>query len=1202
MADQDAEMVGGISVQIGASHARLPSDLAAADRIIEAWAKDRYVTIRAQVVMPAQAQVQAAARQQATPTQGVVFGAKAAAASQSLAAQPAFIKAVNAELAKSGQSWNATTNEIESATKATRSQKTAIVEVQQAAAAPTAVNIDFAAAQNDAQSLLATMREVLATATQLATVRPPVATAGAGGPRRPRTARSATDDAELRRLSAENQAAGGAGLTSATFAPQLTQARQAQLAREEQERERAAAARQPRAVQAAAAVVPPRPIDAIEARRQRRLADLEAGLTTGAAGGGGLGEEDILRREEERVATSASQVARGRTPRTTASSFGGQFLFGGPARQQAEATARQSAAEQNLVRVRRLLNDPKIIRDSVAYRHATEEETVAETELANATKRVNDLSSGGTALRSLAAVTVAGAAFSLGFAAVGVVAREAAKGLEEYFEIQTGFGGTSSRVTTALGAQTLALHGNADAALAAAEAQAGISAASADALDAQLKLTTQIKAGAAAQQQASELFRAGYGVGNAPSGLFGSYGGVLGTGLFGQKGFTQQVQTDISAFTQKRGGTDILSAFSTGLDYLTSPGARQALAGPARQQGNLAVQGVNAALSIPDVVTNLLQGNVKGAAGAALSSQGIGPPIAANTQITAQGTAYINNLNDAAKRAAPVLGAASTAMYTFTTNAKDIDTATRAAAQAGDVYGVALAQQGFIVTDTAGKIAASGDAYKKLVEQFAVGAGITDVATLAEQSLAAERQRERESAASTSTIRAQQQFALPSIIGQIARTQQYATGVQQPTQFTLGALTNPNLPVGTGIAAQDQAKVAGALKEAQGLQATLNTEYAQGQQIIENTYKPAIVQNFGAAAGQAFQTALDAVTATGQRIAQIQAGISNEQAAYQAAQYNFQLIIAKRTLTDISGLTDHNFGVGQSQLGVLEGQNLQLSRESQQLQFALSQRQINYQTAVAGFSAPGVTPEERQANIAEAKLEASYAQKQLDIQRQMFGNQVKIVDIGNLRQGTDLLRQIGLLQQGRKVTLDTTAAEQSLTRLNQQQGKNVAQVGTYLSAVDNLASTAIGNIAQIEAAAGKAMAGIAVSILGQFGIFFGGVSQYLAAYNKQASTSGQTTPGGHPLPTAYASGGVIGLSGPTRIGDNAIAGEAGNESLIILSRPRSAEGYGTGGQTVVINFNGPVNANRQSDLDYISRAVLQSLGRTASTLGLRAVG
>jgi hypothetical protein len=294
-------------------------------------------------------------------------------------------------------------------------------------------------------------------------------------------------------------------------------------------------------------------------------------------------------------------------------------------------------------------------------------------------------------------------------------------------------------------------------------------------------------------------------------------------------------------------------------------------------------------------------------------------------------------------------------------------------------------------------------------------------------------------------------------------------------------------------------------------------------------------------------------------------------------------------------------------LGVLERQNLQLSREGQQLQFALSQRQINYQTAVAGFSAPGVTPEERQANIAEAKIEASYAQKQLDIQKQLFGNTVKIVDIGNLRQGTDLLKQIGLLQRGRQVTLDTTAAEQKLTRLNQLQGQNVAQVSTYLSAVDNLASTAIGQIQQIEAAAGKAMSGIAVDILGQFGIFFTGVNQYLAAYNRVANTPGNTSgaggAGSGPGGPVLAGGGAFNLTGPTQIGSNGLAGEAGNETLLVLSRPRSGtSGAGQSGTNIILNFNGPVNANRQADLDYITRAVLQGIGKQGSLLGLRSVG
>lgn len=520
-----------------------------------------------------------------------------------------------------------------------------------------------------------------------------------------------------------------------------------------------------------------------------------------------------------------------------------------------------------------------------------------------------------------------------------------------------------------------------------------------------------------------------------------------------------------------------------------------------------------------------------------------------------------------------------------------------AAAAAGDAYGVTLAQQQGLVVALGDAVAKSGEEYQRAIQQFAVGAGIADPATLAKANLAAERQRQRESAASLDVIRARQEFELPSIIAGIQRQTQFATQVQQPTQFLLQGLAAPATPVGTGIAPSDQGSVAGDLEAARELQGQLNAEYERGQEIVENTYRPAIVQNFGAAAAAAFDTALRNVTVTGQEIAGIQARISNDQAAYQVAQYNFQLHIARRTLGDIAGLTGANFGVEESKLGVLQRQNLELSRQGQQLQFELSQRQINFQTAVAGFQAPGVTPEERQANIAAAKIEADFAQRQLNIQREMFGNQVQIVDIGNLRQGRDLVNQIGLLMQGRQLTIDTAAAEQRLQRLNRLQQRNVAQVGTYLSAVDNVVSVAFGHIGQLEAAAGRAMTGVATQVLSEFGIFINGLAEAMGGGFSGATTGGFGNRTGSG-PQEFATGGVIGVTGPTRIGNNAITGEAGDETLIILSRPRSASGS-SGSATVVVNFNGDIHTSNAGDLDRITQAVLRAMGRGMSTAGLR---
>lgn len=945
--------------------------------------------------------------------------------------------------------------------------------------------------------------------------------------------------------------------------------------------------------------------------------------------------------EEQQARVIASRRAAitgaGRTSRTLASGLGA--LFGGTEGRQIEAQAAAAQAARQLASAEKAIAplDSRLRELGRAYDSARGETRGFVGEQINAIKRsdeyrgalvnlnraikddaaaqteLNKISGAGNVARNLLAITAAGAAFGVGLKVVDTLIGAVVPAIGNYLDIQTGFGATSTRVTTALGQQTLALRGNVDAALAGAEAQAGLSAASADALNNQLRLTAQIKAGAQAQQLASELFRAGAGVGNAPSGLFGGYGGLGGTGLLAQqlgggRGFSETIQQDFAGL-QGRGGPDLLGNINNGLAYIGNQGVRDFVNEQARAQGNVPGQVIGGLSQIPGVVggipggiantlsalnplgrnflnpiANSETGQVADPRAALAQQAGAGGPPPANLELNSQGAAYLNNLNDAAERGAKVLGSAAQATLRFTNNADEIAAAVSAAAQAGDAYGVTLAQQQHIVVQLGDAVATTGDQYRKAIEQFATGASVADPATLAKQSLALEKQRQIESAANLDTIRAQQDFARPAQIAAINRQQQYSLNTQLPAQAALQALSSPALPVGTGILGAnvaEQQKINSGLKEANDLQQQLNTYYDQGRQTLIETYQvpPAL---------------LASVEAVGKAIQTTQAGISNKQAAYQVAQYNFQLQIARRSLADIGGLTGQNFGAGQSYLGTLERQNLALSRQGQLLQFNLSQRQINFQTALAGFQAPGVTPEERQARIKEAQIEASFAQKQLDIQQKMFGNQVQIVDISNLRQGADLAKQIGLLLQGRQVTIDTAVSEQRLLRLQSLQAKNVAQVGTYLTRVDALASAAMGEIQQLEAAAGRAMQGVAVSILKQYGILVNGL------YNDLNSRSalGDGGGGGGSPNKVLASGALFDTSGAT----NMTVGEAGRETVAVLRNPRAMTGSFGGGGSTTINFNGDMVIRSEADIDLITRKVVQAIGRDATTKGLRGIG
>jgi len=939
-------------------------------------------------------------------------------------------------------------------------------------------------------------------------------------------------------------------------------------------------------------------------------------------------EEDVARREAERIASSEAQTfTAGRTLRTFESSLGG-FLAGG--RQRVEAQAALAAANEKVRISQDRLREPDVLKSRTATRQATEELTAAENERAKALERVQSFSGPSAAIRTFVGIGVATVGFSLALKGVDVALSAIGPALGDFIDMQGGFAAKSTAVTSALAQQTVAQKGNVDAVLAQQAATAGLSATTSDYLSTQLKLTTQVKAGAIAQQQASDLFRASTGTNQqAPQGLFGGFGGVAGTSFLAQqlgggKGVSELIAGDLGGLskTQGKGPFDDIGK---ALDFLSQPAFRDFVTRqeqPIRQGNDRGPLGTatDIAGGVGDAIRGL--GPLGGLAGIGLGvafpktpappENQIGPPTPPESAFQSSLKpgqrnaidAYVKNLEDASKRGGEALGRTATVTYAYARSTDELAAAEQRAVQAGDTYGVQLAETTGLILKVNGAVAQTAEEYKKALEQISVGASIPDTATLSRLAQANERQREREAAASVPALQQQFAYERPAFLASTQRQQQFQQFTQLPAQQSLQNLAQPLLPTNTGIVAanrKEQERINTDLKGANQLQDQLNANYAAGLKVLEETYKPELIKNFGSAAGVAFQSALNGVVATGKQIAGLQTSIVNEQAAYQVAQYNYQLFIARRSLADIGGLTGKNFGAGQSYLGVLERQNLVLSRQGQLLQFNLQQRQINFQTALAGFQAPGVTPEERQANIKEAQIEADYAQKQLDIQRQMFGNQVQIVDIQNLRQGADLARQIGLLLQGRQVTIDVKVKTAELERAQQLQQQQVAAVGTYLSQVDAVINHDFAQMTALETAAGKAMFGASKYAADAFNTYLSRTITYLNSY--AASFAGAQTSGGYHdqgNKVGGAAGGALFNTGGGPVGMMTVGENDRNETVAVLRNPHTAAMLGGGGGDTTVNF-GDVYVRNDSDIDAIARAVTKVIGREGALKGMRGV-
>jgi hypothetical protein len=327
----------------------------------------------------------------------------------------------------------------------------------------------------------------------------------------------------------------------------------------------------------------------------------------------------------------------------------------------------------------------------------------------------------------------------------------------------------------------------------------------------------------------------------------------------------------------------------------------------------------------------------------------------------------------------------------------------------------------------------------------------------------------------------------------------------------------------------------------------------------------------------------------------------------------------------------------------LSFQSKQLGFQSQALQLAQNQRQINFQVAAAGFTAPGTTPEERAARIEEAKAEANFAQqqqdistKQFDIAKQQFGieqeqfgiskqqyaldgaalaiaqqqfaltqqqynlsvaqfnNQQAIIDAQNQRAVTDLSIQEKLIDAAKTAQQQLALNEKTIDGLNRALQAEMEQAGSYLQEASGVAT---------------AIAQTSTSLVAQFGGDLDTMlSAYASAWRKfraqvlgQAPTSTRRQGFNEGEPTRFFAPGAVGMvSAPTHM----VVGDAGGEMVAILRNPRNvAAGGGVRGGNISISISITGNTVRNDqDLDtlatLVGKKVEEAMGRKASLIGV----
>lgn len=779
----------------------------------------------------------------------------------------------------------------------------------------------------------------------------------------------------------------------------------------------------------------------------------------------------------------------------------------------------------------------------------------------------------GNLVASTAGIVTGTIGFSLALGAAQTAIELTGKALEPVIDRFTGFVGTTNKVTSALNEATTAQSGNARVVVLNAAAQSGMT----EMLAAQIGPALQARAaGEAANknlQTQVDLQRASQRVGSQQIGgadlsAFTPTGGLLGSELLAIPSTFQTIQEQLYRVKEAQ--------------------PQQIGYGPGSQFPAL-LQTVNSAMAGP------------------LS------PTAAHYLNRPPGETAPNRLDQAREifegfNQSILKGGGTTAFKVGNATPAEIEASASAAMEMGREF-PALADEAQALA------AALRDTKSAIVEN---GKAVTDGEKVFQTYTAAQRGALRPSANLLIQETQQRREAQIGVIQEMSRRQREQF---LPGQRYLQYQQNQPLPVGAGIVPPEGARGFGGFSATlPRLSADFKSFQASAGDALDYVRQRAMEgrkELLGMGVPGDLLDQLDAFSADALRI---QKTMADKQAVVTATQYNHQLYIARRSLADARALAGQIAGNERGRLGALERQNVLLDRQSQQLSLQaatlsqmLQQRQINFSVAIAGFQAPGLTSEEREARIQQAKLEAEYAQKQLDIAKQQTAIQrkqinvgIKIFDESNIRAIQDAKFAIADLQAGFQLQMDNAQALQALEAIHQGEGQLMEDINTYFGEYQQLLSGALGEVPEIVAQSGEAFDKVLRQTGRAWNVFVGQAveaGRQIVTGLSPSSKPGEGGGGGGGSRSMHRAEGFYGSFGtPTTLQ----VGEAGSETIAIIRNARNmtmgATPSGGGGITLNIMVTGN-NVRDEADLDAlvakITNRVERLFQRRGSLLGMR---
>ena len=415
-----------------------------------------------------------------------------------------------------------------------------------------------------------------------------------------------------------------------------------------------------------------------------------------------------------------------------------------------------------------------------------------------------------------------------------------------------------------------------------------------------------------------------------------------------------------------------------------------------------------------------------------------------------------------------------------------------------------------------------------------------------------------------------------------------------PTQLALGLVRQPQLAPSQGIVPTGLGGTFGPTEiPASALQSmtryTQLVDQAQGEVRGLATAGQDWLRTLPPAAQQAISS-LKAISA---EIAGLRAGAENIQLNFQFEQMNRQRELALRSTSDLVGMAGKEaeavrmvvgfdaqrqpiydtLVVRATELGRLQRQQLNLSREGQRIEFAQAQRQINFGLALAQIEVPGATPAEMASRVANAKILSEEAQQRLDRERNMFELSTQIQDIGISRDAQDTIKSLQELSQGQAVTIETQNIERAIGELQTAQG-----------AIDAYVQSFVGEQQAVEQALIEAWLATETQM-----------NSFQERYNSTIDASLSL------LQAKYADLllGTGTTTTPPIMGPNTPGAPPGwNQTPAGGSDLGATLPSMRGAGSLHIHFDGPVHVRDDSDLDAIARKVEQRMNGRAVLVGL----